>query len=42
MDAVTQQVASDCLWVVIVLAVLPWRHLVARYVMKPGDRWRSR
>jgi hypothetical protein len=42
LDPATQQVAADCLPVVIVLAVLPWRHLIAQYVMKPGDRWRSR
>ena len=42
LDPATRQVASDCLWVVIVLAVLPWRYLVAQYAIKPGDRWRSR
>jgi hypothetical protein len=41
MDAATLKVASACLWVVIVLAVIPWRYVVAHYVTKPGDPWRS-
>jgi hypothetical protein len=27
--------------VVIPIAVIPWRYVVAHYVTKPGDRWRS-
>ena len=27
-------------WVAPVLLVLPWRHLVDRYLRRPGDRWR--
>jgi hypothetical protein len=30
-----------CRWVVIVLAVLPWRYVVTQYVTKKGDPWRS-
>jgi hypothetical protein len=41
MDAATLKVASACLWVVIVLAVIPWRDVVAQYVTKPGGPWRS-
>jgi hypothetical protein len=41
LDRATQQVASDCLWVVIVLAAIPWRFVWSQYVTKPGDRWRS-
>ena len=41
MDSATSEVASSCLWVVIVLAVIPWRHVLAQYVTKPGDPWRS-
>jgi hypothetical protein len=26
---------------VIPLAVIPWRYVVAHYVRKPGDPWRS-
>ena len=29
------------LWVVIILAVTPWRYVVAQYVTKRGDPWRS-
>jgi hypothetical protein len=41
MDAATLKVNSACLWVVTVLAVIPWRYVVAHYVTKPGDPWRS-
>jgi hypothetical protein len=41
MDPATLQVFYSCLVVLIVLAVIPWRYVVAHYVMKPGDRWRS-
>jgi len=41
MDSATLKVASACLWVVIVLAVVPWRYVVTHYVTKPGDPWRS-
>jgi len=40
LDPATQQVAADCLWVVVVLAVIPWRYVRAQYLAKPGDRWR--
>ncbi len=29
------------LWVVIILAVTPWRYVVNQYVTQRGDRWRS-
>lgn len=41
LDPATQQVASDCLWVVIVLAAIPWRIVWAQYATNPGDRWRA-
>jgi hypothetical protein len=41
MDPATLQVFYSCLVVLIILAVIPWRYVVAHYVMKPGDRWRS-
>jgi hypothetical protein len=40
-DAATLDVFYSCLVVLIVLAVIPWRYVVAHYVMKQGDRWRS-
>jgi hypothetical protein len=41
MDPATLQVFYSCLVVLIVLAVIPWRYVVAHYVRKPGDPWRS-
>jgi len=40
MDAATRDVAGACLWVVIVLAVIPWPYVVSRYALRRGDRWR--
>ncbi len=40
-DSATVQVFYECLVVVIPVAVIPWRYVVAHYVTKPGDRWRS-
>lgn len=34
--------AGTVLWVVIVIAVIPWRYVFTRYVIAAGDRWRSR
>jgi hypothetical protein len=41
MDPATLKVFYSCLAVLIVLAVIPWRYVVAHYVTKPGDPWRS-
>jgi hypothetical protein len=40
LDPRTEQVASTCLWVVIVLAVVPWGYVARHYLRAPGDRWR--
>ena len=40
-DPATLRVFYSCLVVLIVLAVIPWRYVVAHYVTKPGDPWRS-
>jgi hypothetical protein len=29
-----------CFWVVIILAVIPWRHVYTQYLTRRGDRWR--
>lgn len=42
MDPATSEVASNCLWVVIIVAVAPWRYVVARYGLTQADPWRSR
>jgi hypothetical protein len=41
MSSATSEVAGSVLWVVIILAVIPWRYVFTQYVTKPGDAWRS-
>ena len=41
MDPTTSEVAGAALWVVIILAVIPWRYVFTQYVAKRGDPWRS-
>jgi hypothetical protein len=41
-DPATLSVIYACLVVVIPLAVIPWRYVIANYVTKQGDPWRSR
>jgi hypothetical protein len=40
MDQATLDNTYKCFWVVIILAVIPWRHVYSQYVTKRGDRWR--
>jgi hypothetical protein len=40
LDAATRQVLINCLVVVVILAVVPWRHVWHQYATAPGDRWR--
>lgn len=40
LDARTWATVTDCLLVVILLPIIPWRYAVSQYVAKPGDRWR--
>src|ERR687883_485147 len=40
MDAATRAVMDNCLVVVVVLAVVPWRHVWRQFVTAKGDRWR--
>ncbi len=43
MDRDTSDVASACLWVIIVIAVTPWRYVFVQYFAAGGDPWfRSR
>lgn len=39
MDAENWETAQNCLMGVIFLFVIPWRYVLANYVLKPGDRW---
>ena len=36
----TREQAAAVLWVTIVIAVIPWRHVFSQYVLARGDRWR--
>jgi len=40
MNAATRQVAGACLWVVLILVVVPWRWIGTSFVAAQGDRWR--
>jgi hypothetical protein len=40
MDAATQEVSVNCLLVVVILAVVPWRYVWQQYVAAEGARWR--
>ena len=40
MDAAAQELASQCLLVVVILVVIPWRHVYVHYALSHGDRWR--
>ena len=39
-DPATLNVFYACFWVLIVIAVLPWRYVVGQYAMTKGDPWR--
>ena len=41
LDPATLRVFYSCLVVLIVAAVVPWRHVVRQYVSQQGDPWRS-
>ena len=40
MTAETSDVLFNCSFVVVILAVIPWRHVWRRYAQTPGDAWR--
>jgi hypothetical protein len=40
MDAATREVMVNCLLVVVILAVVPWRYVWRQYVVAEGARWR--
>lgn len=42
LDAATTEVFTTVLWVVVILAVIPWGYLARQYLAAPGDRWRSK
>ena len=40
LEGATLEQTSWVLWVVIIIAVIPWRHVLTQYVMAPGEPWR--
>jgi hypothetical protein len=40
LDAATTDVLFNCSFVVVILAVTPWRYVWRNYVRATGDRWR--
>jgi hypothetical protein len=40
LEGATREQAGAVLWVVIIIAVIPWRHVLTQYVMAPGEPWR--
>ena len=40
LDAATDEVLVNCSFVVVIIAVIPWRYVWRRYVRAPGDAWR--
>ncbi len=39
-NAATGEVLFNCCFVVVIIAVIPWRYAWKRYVKEPGDAWR--
>ena len=40
MDTAAREVLFNCSFVVVIIAVIPWRYAWKRYVRTPGDAWR--
>jgi hypothetical protein len=40
LEGATRTQADAVLWVVVIVAVIPWRYVFAQYVTAPGDPWR--
>ena len=40
LNGATREQTAAVLWVVIIIAVIPWRHVFRQFVLAPGDRWR--
>jgi hypothetical protein len=40
LDARTWETVRECLFAAILIPLIPWRFVIAQYVMRPGDRWR--
>jgi hypothetical protein len=42
LDTATRNQAGKILWVVVIIAVIPWRHVVTQYLLAPAEPWRGR
>jgi hypothetical protein len=42
LEGATRVQAGDVLWVVIPIAVIPWRRVLAQYLTAPAEPWRRR
>lgn len=40
LDGATRTQTGTILWVVLIIAVIPWRHVFTEYVSAPGEPWR--
>ena len=40
LDTATRNQAGTVLWVVVITAVIPWRHVLTQYLLAPGEPWR--
>lgn len=40
LEGATREQAGAVLWVVIIIAVIPWRHVLKQYVAAPSEPWR--
>jgi hypothetical protein len=39
-DEATASTAAECLMVVLIPFVIPWRYVFSHYIQKPADQWR--
>jgi hypothetical protein len=42
LEGAPREQTGAVLWVVLIVAVIPWRHAVTQYLRAPGDPWRRR
>jgi hypothetical protein len=40
MDPDTRDMTNEILWVVVILAVIPWRYVYSHYLVRRAERWR--
>jgi hypothetical protein len=40
LEGATRTQAGTVLWVVVIVAVIPWRHVLTQYLLAPGEPWR--